>query len=103
MDTIIGYKLFALHKDGSIGPLFINKRLRVEPGVWTKAECIPTKGFAVRFGWHACAEPTAPHLSKKNRVWCRVELKGVTEHMRPAKQGGLWYTAEYLRVLEVFV
>ena len=97
------FKLFSLRKNGTIGPLFINKRQVVRVGKWLKAECIPTKGFAVRFGWHACAEPSAPHLSKRNRVWCEVELKGVTEHSRPASQGGLWYTARWLRVTKIYI
>lgn len=103
MRTIKAYKLFALHKDGSIGPLFINRKLRVVQGVWMEAECIPTPGFAVRFGWHACAEPTAPHLSKKGRVWCEVRLRGIKKHYRPAAQGGLWYTAKHLKVVRIFI
>lgn len=95
------FKLFRLRKDGSLGPLFINARLRVPVGKWMKAEAYPTPGFAFRPGWHCCAEQTAPHLSKKGRVWCRVEIKGVVEHHRPASQGGLWFTAKWLKVVEV--
>ena len=77
---MIGYKLFSLKKDGSIGPLFINKRQRVKIGEWVDAECHPTKGFAVRSGWHVCSEKNAPHLSKKGRVWCRVKIVDYTSH-----------------------
>ncbi len=103
MRTIKAYKLFTLHKNGTIGPLFIDRTLRVITGVWLEAKNVPTPGFAVRAGWHACAEPTAPHLSKKGRVWCKVALRGVTKHHRPASQGGLWYTAKYLKVIEIYL
>ena len=100
MATIRGWKLFRQRKDGTIGPLFINARLRIESGRWMKAECHPTKGFAVRPYWHATSEPVAPHLSTKGRVWRQVELQGVTELHRPERQGGTWYLAEHLRVID---
>ncbi len=93
-----GWKLFRLRKDGTLGPLFINARLRVPAGVWLKAEAHRTVGFAYRPGWHVCSEMNAPHLSKRGRVWARVSIKGVTRHQRPASQGGLWYTAKWLRI-----
>ena len=96
---MIAYKLFALHRDGTIGPLFINRRMRLEGGRWYDAEPHPTKGFAFRPGWHCCSEPIAPHLSKRGRIWCEVEIEDATKHMRPAAQGGLWYTANRLKVL----
>lgn len=95
---MIAYKLFRLRKDGTLGPLFIGPRIRVPVGVWVKAKAIRTKGFAYRPGWHCCAQPYAPHLSLKGRVWCEVSVKGHRAHQRPAKQGGLWYTAKWLRV-----
>lgn len=95
------YKLFRLRKNGTLGPLFIGRKQVIEPGVWLQAELLPTPGFAVRFGWHACAEPIAPHLSKKGRVWCEVEIEGVTEYRRPEAQGGLWYTADRLKVTRI--
>jgi hypothetical protein len=97
------YKLFSLRKNGTTGPLFINRSMVVPINKWLKSECIPTKGFSVRAGWHACSEPTAPHLSNRGRVLCKVDLKGVTEHLRPASQGGLWYTAKFLMVTEVYL
>ena len=97
---MIAYKLLHVRRDGSIGPLFINRRLRITPGVWMRAECHPTRGFAVRPGWHASPVPSAPHLGTKNRRWYRVELRGVEELLRPACQGGLWLIATYMRVLE---
>jgi hypothetical protein len=100
MKTIKAYKLFTSHKDGSIASLFINKRRRIPFGVWLQAETIPTNGFAVRRGWHCTKKKSAPHLSKKGRTWCLVEIEGVTEFRRPASQGGLWYLAERMRVVK---
>ena len=42
-------------------------------------------------------------LTKKGRVWRKVELKGVTEMKRPFSQGGLWYLAEWLRVVGPYI
>lgn len=98
---MIAYKLFRQRRDGSLGPLFINARLRITPGEWMAAECHPTKGFAVRPGWHCSHRPYAPHLSPKGRVWCEVEVEGAEEFERPWNQGGLWYIAKAMRVLRV--
>lgn len=89
-------------KDGSIAPLFINKRLRLEPGTWYEAELLPTKGFAPRKGFHVTAKPVAPHLNGKReeRVWKQVEIEDYVELQRPEKQGGLWYIANRMKVLE---
>lgn len=95
---LLAYKLFRERKDGTLGSLFFNPRARIPVGKWLKAKAIRKKGFAFRPGWHACNLPRAPHLSKKNRVWCVVFLDGVTKHQRPATQGGLWFTAERLFV-----
>ena len=94
------WKLFRQMKDGSIAPLFINKKMRLQEGEWYEAELHPTKGFKVRKGWHCCPTPVAPHLTEKGRVWKEVELGGyVFCEMRPVSQGGLWYLADKLRVL----
>jgi hypothetical protein len=97
---MIAYKLFRKRKDGTYGPLFINRKQRIELGVNYDAESHPTNGYAYRPGWHCCSKPHAPHLSYKERVWCKVDIEGYTEHKRPENQGGLWYTANKLRVLE---
>ena len=99
-----GWKLFNQRKDGSLGPLFINRRQRVAIGEWLPAEEHPTKGFAFRPQWHATAVPKAPHLkegktSGQFRVWRQVELRGITPMERPEKQGGTWVLANELRVL----
>lgn len=96
-----GFKLLRVRKDGTLGPLFINARQRIPVQTWVKAEAHRTPGFAFRPGWHACSRPYAPHLSKRGRVWCRVALRGVKEHQRPASQGGLWYTAKWMVIEEV--
>ncbi len=101
MKIIQGYKLLTLHKDGSLSPLFIDKKLRIPIGEWQIAKSVPTKGFAFRPGFHACSQPIAPHLSTKGRIWCRVSLRDIKEFQRPSKQGGLWYIANYLRIDEI--
>lgn len=98
---MIAFKLLRVRKDGSIGPLFINKKQRIPVGQWLQAEAHRTKGYAFRPGWHCCAKKSAPHLTEKGRVWCRVELDGVKEMHRPECQGGLWFLAQRMRVLEV--
>ncbi len=97
---MLAYKLFRELKNKEIAPLFINKKLRLQHNVWYSSECIPTKGFAVRAGFHVCAEPVAPHLSLKGRIWKQVEIENFTEFKRPASQGGMWYLAERMKVLE---
>lgn len=94
------YKLFKQRKDGSIGPLFINARQRLEPGVWYDAEDHPTKGFAHRPGWHCAAAPTTKHLSEKGRVWYAVEIEDFHTFPRPEYQGGEWLIARRMRVIE---
>lgn len=98
---LVAYKLVRLRRDGTLGPLFINKHQVVPIGRWLKAESHPTVGFKVRPGWHCTSQPVAPHLSKKGRVWCWVEITHYEEFQRPAAQGGLWYIAGRMRVLEV--
>jgi hypothetical protein len=98
---MIAYKLVRKLKSGKLTPLFINKRLGIDLDVWYESECHPTAGFKTRQGWHCTSTPVAPHLSKKNRVWIKVEIEGITEHQRPKNQGGLWYTADWIKFLEV--
>jgi hypothetical protein len=98
---MIGYKLFRQRKDGSLGPLFIDARKRIEIGVKYPFEDHPTKGYAHRPGWHICSEPVAPHLSKKGRVWARVRFTKMATIKRPKAQGGVWYLGSDLTVLEI--
>lgn len=99
---MIAYKLFKQRKDGTIGPLFFDATLRLEVGVTYPARTdLTKKGFATRPGWHCTPTPSAPHLSPKGRVWARVEVSGITEYKRPRNQGGKWYLASSLKVLDI--
>jgi hypothetical protein len=97
---MIAYKLFRKLKNGTITSLFINKKVPLQFNTWLEAECHPTKGFKVRPYWHCTSEPIAPHLSEKNRVWLKVEMEDYQEFKRPQSQGGLWYLAGKIRILE---
>ncbi len=98
---MIAYKLFRKRKDGTLGSLFINRRAVLPVGKWLIAETHPTSKFAVRHGWHCLAKPNAPHLSKRGRVWAKVEIEDYQTIQRPASQGGQWYLAGIMRILEV--
>jgi hypothetical protein len=97
--TIRGWKLLRVRRDGSLGPLFINRSLVIPVGEWLHAEDHPTSGYAHRPGWHAAPNANAPHLSLKGRVWCPVELRNWIELPRPQTQGGTWWLAEQMRVI----
>ncbi len=98
---MVAYKLFRKRKDGTLGPLFIDARKRIPVGEWMDAESHPTKGFAVRQGWHCTLRPVAPHLSEKGRVWCKVEVEDWKGYDRPESQGGTWILAQKLKVVKV--
>lgn len=94
------YKLFTKRKDGTLGPLFINRKQRIPMGQWLRAGDHPTKGFAHRPGWHCTLVPEAPHIKPKpNRVWCEVEVNGYMTYDRPESQGGTWVLANGLKVI----
>ena len=97
---MIAYKLLRDRKDGSIGPLFINRKQRIPIGKWLKAEDHPTKNYAHRPGWHCTSKPEAPHLSMKGRTWYQVEIEDFVEHIRPKNQGGLWFLANRMKVVK---
>lgn len=67
--TIEAFKLCHRRKDGTIGPLFINKVQVFPIGRWMEAGDHPTKNYAHRPGWHVCLQPIAPHL----RTWGTIE------------------------------
>lgn len=101
---MIAYKLVRVRKDGTLGPLFIDAKLRLPIGEpLTAKKHIHKKGFAFRPGWHCCAEPEAPHLSKKGRVWVEVEIEDYVVHQRPANQGGTWYLANKMTIRRVLI
>ena len=98
---MIAYKLVRKMKDGSLAPLFIDKKTRYVVGKEYIAEDVPTKGFAPRFGIHCCFElGNAPHLSEnlksgEVRVWIKVQIIGKYEtYARPTSQGGSWVLAK---------
>ncbi len=92
------FKLLRKRKDGTLGPLFINKKQRVETGKWLKAECHPTPGFTVRPGWHTTHKPDAPHMKTEGRVWAEVEIQKFEEFKKPARQGGMWFIAQKMKL-----
>lgn len=102
--TLIAYKLFRELKDGNITSLFINKNIKLQYEIWMDAKCYPTKGFAVRPGWHCTSQPHAPHLkmvlkSGEKRIWKKVLIEDYEEVLRPENQGGLWYLAKRMMIL----
>ena len=95
---MIAYKLMKLRKNGTLGSLFINKRRILPIGEWMQADEYPTKGFAVRKGWHCTFVPVAPHLSTKGRVWVEVEVEDYSVFERPLLQGGKWILANRMKI-----
>lgn len=96
---MIAYKLFREMKNGSIAPLFINKKLRIKLNEWMDAEAHETKGFAFRPGWHCTEVPVAPHLSEKGRAWYKIEIEDYRSYARPESQGGTWLLANKIKVI----
>ena len=93
------YKLLALRANGTIGPLFINRKQVIPTGVWLAAEDHPTKGYAHRPGWHTCADLKAPHLTMKGRIWCECEVEDdAAELKRPESQGNTWYLSQTIKI-----
>lgn len=102
---MIGYKLMRKRKDGTLGPLFINRRQKIKVGEWLEAEAHHTKGFAFRPGWHILDVPVAPHLKQTidNRVWVQVEYEDFETFYRPENQGGKWFLANRMKVTRVSI
>lgn len=97
---MVAYKLMRKRRDGSLGPLFINRKMRVPVGEWVDAESHPTRGFALRPGWHCTLTPYAPHLAHtSDRVWVKCQVRGATKYLRPESQGGTWLLARQIKVL----
>lgn len=98
------FKLLRVKKDGNLYPLFIDKTTPTPMGVWLTAECHPTKGFAVRQGWHCCFTQNAPHLKAKlangeKRVWVECEVEDFSTYDRPESQGGAWILAQRMKIV----
>ena len=97
------YKLVRKLKDNKLYPLFIHKTEPFEMNKWMQAECYPTKGFAIRKGFHCCFQPLAPHLKEhlsngEQRVWIECEVKDWESYDRPESQGGAWILAQQMKV-----
>lgn len=98
------YKLLRKLSDGNLYPLFIHKTYSTPINEWIQAKCYPTKGFAVRCGWHCCFIPFAPHLSMRfasgeQRVWVECEIEDWTTYNRPESQGGNWILAQKMKIV----
>lgn len=97
---MIAYKLFKQRKDGTLGSLFMNVTLRHPMNKWLLAYDHTRKGFASRPGWHCLQQPNAPHLSLKDRTWCKVEIQNYKLLYRSPAQGGEWFIAKSMRILQ---
>lgn len=102
------YKLMRRLHDGNVYPLFINKTVPIKFGEWQEAHCYPTKGFAIRTGWHMTFLPYAPHLKEKlsngeQRVWVECEIKDGywTTYNRPESQGGRWILSMWMKPVRI--
>ena len=100
---IIAYKLFRQLKSGEITSLYCNKTRRLSYNVWMEAENHKINGLAERPGWHCLIQPVAPHLKKVGRIWKLVEIENVQKFERPANQGGIWYLAQRMMILNDIV
>lgn len=101
----VAYKLFRI-KNGKLYPLFINRNQEITFSKWLQSECHPTKGFAVRQGWHCCFLPIAPHLKEnlangEKRVWVKCVVKDYETYNRPESQGGTWILADKIKVIKI--
>ena len=97
------YKLIKVRKNGTLGPLFINRRQILPIGEWLDAEEHPTKGYKYRPGWPTTATPDAPHLSMKVRAWYEIEIEDFEEFSSPKSQGGIWLIAKRMKVVKEYV
>jgi len=97
---MIFYKLFKENKDGTVSSLFINKKEKYQFNQWIEAKEYPTKGYKFRPYFHCTENPLAPHLTLKNRVWCKVETNDFIEMQRPESQGGKWILAKKIKIIK---
>ena len=98
------YKLVRKRRDGTLSPLFIDRKSTLWIGKLNMAEAHRPNGFAYRPGWHCSSLPHAPHLkmnlaSGEKRVWCEVEIFEYATEVRPESQGGMWYLAKWMKVV----
>lgn len=100
---IIAYKLMTIRKDGTLGPLFINRPQRLALGTTYEAQDHRTKGYKHRPGWHCTPAPYTPHLkdSRSDRVWVEVKIEDWSIEHRPESQGGVWFLANKMTPLRI--
>ena len=98
---MIAYKLFRQLKSNEISSLFINKTERLKYDEWLIAKSYPTKGFKERPFWHCTENPIAPHLSEKDRIWLKVKIEDYEIFNRPQHQGGKWFLAKKIKILNI--
>ena len=94
-EKVIGYKLVEKHRDGSYGPLFVNRKMRFPLGEIIEAECgeLVDEGhvksalgaLARHPGFHLAIYPDSPWIGKKKNgklirrkkhVWLECEILG---------------------------
>ena len=98
---MICYKLMNLRRNGTLGPLFINRRQVLRIGETHTAELHPTSGYKERKGWHCMAKKSAPHLlTGSPRVWVQVLITDYTVLDRHKGLGGKWYIANKMTLLK---
>jgi len=98
---MIAYKLMNLRMNGTLAPLFINRKQVLRIGETHTAELHPTKGYKERKGWHCLEKMSAPHLLVKSpRVWVQVLISDYEALLRPESQGGMWYLANKMTLLK---
>lgn len=127
-NSMITYKLLKIRKDGTLGPLFIERARTLPLNETLTANKTPTKGYKVRPGWHSTLFPYAPHISVKGRVWVKCEVPGVHFDTdlypelftkqgdmnnlpvggwyyweRPERQGRLWVISHEIKLLEILL
>ena len=100
---MIAYKLFHKRPDGTLGPLYCGRALRVPLGQWVEAECHPTKRIKVRPFWHCAARPYLGLIKigardSGRRSWYRVEMREFEEFSRSSTE--TWYLARWIKVIE---
>jgi hypothetical protein len=107
-NTTKAWKLFRLRKDGTLGPLFVDRELVIRPEtVYTARQDIRPKTLAYRPGFHCIKHRWAPHIKMRlhngeRRVWCRVVIADYYRDKRPLTQGGMWYVAQNLMITKVY-
>ena len=82
----VAFKLVRLRKDGTVGPLFIDRGFTPEVGpraMWYRAKFNPTKGFAER------------------RVWVECRVACFRTYSRPESQGGTWILADRIKFVKI--